>query len=335
MSTLDNPAHGRPQIGAMTILLVDDQDSVRQALASELRASGHRVIEATQGDQAVDLFKAQPPHLVLLDVEMPGRDGYWTAQQIRQIEQGAWTPIIFLSGLGRDVDLWRGIEAGGDDYLVKPVTSIVLQAKLYAMRRLLDMRARLVALSDELHQANQQLAQIVEVDSLTGLVNRRGFDRVLHTELALARRDQMPLTLILCDVDHFKRYNDRAGHLAGDTCLRRIGELFRSVCVRPGDVACRYGGEEFALVLPRTPKSGAITFARACLRVLQTLAVPHPDSPLGPWVTVSGGITTAVPTADTHVDHLIQRADEALYAAKSKGRNRFFSFELQIDTTER
>lgn len=223
---------------------------------------------------------------------------------------------------------------GGDDYLVKPVKPIVLVAKLRAMRRLLDMRRRLVSLSQELHLANQRLNEMVEVDALTGLVNRRGLDRILHNEIAAARREGEPLTLMLCDLDHFKRYNDSAGHLQGDACLKDVSRLLRDVCTRPRDVAARYGGEEFALILPGTPRSGAMTFARALGKLLSVRALPHPNSPLGPTLTLSGGITTCIPDEGTSAEAMLMRADQALYAAKAQGRARFFSFEMQMDTVE-
>jgi len=230
------------------------------------------VLEAPNGDVALQLFKLHRPGLVLLDIRLPGNDGYWVAQQMRMAEPGDWTPIIFLSGLDNDLDVWRGIEVGGDDYLVKPVKPIVLMAKLRAMHRLLDMRRRLVSVSAELHQANQRLNEMVEIDALTGLVNRRGLDRILHNEILAARRDGTPLTLMLCDLDHFKRYNDALGHLQGDACLKQVGRVLREVCVRPRDVAARYGGEEFALILPNTPRSGAMTFARALGQMLKVCA---------------------------------------------------------------
>lgn len=247
------------------VLVVEDQASIRALLADELRQVGaSEVLEATSADAALQLFKLRRPDLVLLDIRLPGgNDGYWVAQRMREAEPGGWTPIIFLSGLDGDLDVWRGIEAGGDDYLVKPVKPIVLAAKLRAMRRLRDMRRRLVELTEELHLANQRLNEMVEVDALTGLVNRRGFDRILHSEILAARRDGTPLTLMLCDLDHFKRYNDSLGHVQGDTCLKEVSRVLREVCVRPRDVASRYGGEEFALILPGTPRSGAMTFARA------------------------------------------------------------------------
>lgn len=317
------------------VLVVEDQKAVRAVLVAQLRHAGvPHVLEASDGASALELFTQHRPDLVLLDIKLPGKDGYWVAQQMRSAEPGGWTPIIFLSGLDSDLNVWRGIEAGGDDYLVKPVKPIVLVAKLRAMRRLLDMRRRLVSMAQELHVANQRLNAMVELDSLTGLINRRGFDRLLHREILAARRDRTPLTLMLCDLDHFKRYNDALGHVKGDNCLREIGRLLREVCVRPRDVATRYGGEEFALILPNTPRAGAMTFARALGEVLKSRNIPHPDSPLGPTLTLSGGITSCVPEEGTSAVTMVMRADEALYAAKAQGRNRFFSFEMQIDTVE-
>lgn len=330
-----HPDAAAPLSNSFTVLVVDDQASVRNSLMTELRHAGvTEVMEAVDAPSAVQMFKMRRPDLVLLDIRLPTHDGYWVAQQLREAEVGDWTPIIFLSGLDNDLDIWRGIESGGDDYLIKPVKPIVLIAKLRAMRRLLDMRRRLVSLSAELHLANQRLNEMVEVDALTGLVNRRGFDRILHSEIDAARREQQPLTLMLCDLDHFKRFNDAAGHVQGDVCLREIGRLLKEVCVRPRDVASRYGGEEFAMILPNTPRSGAMTFARALGSMLRRRAIPHPDSPNGDVLSLSGGITTCIPDEGTSAESMLMRADEALYAAKAQGRDRFFSFEMQMDTIE-
>ena len=318
-----------------SVLVVEDQESVRAALVGELRNAGiSQVLEARDGETALRFFTERRPDLVLLVICLPGKDGYWLAQQMRIAEPGDWTPIIFLSGLDNELDVWRGIEAGGDDYLTKPVKPIVLVAKLRAMRRLLDMRRRLVSLSDELHLANQRLNAMVEVDALTGLINRRGFDQRLHSEILAARRDRQPLTLMLCDLDHFKNYNDSLGHVRGDACLQQVARLLREVCMRPRDTATRYGGEEFALILPSTPRSGAMTFARALGQTLRNHAIAHPASPVAGVVTLSGGITTCVPDDATSAESMLMRADQALYAAKAQGRDRFFSFEMQMDTVE-
>ena len=325
-----------PESGApFSVLVVEDQAVMRAALVTELHQAGvTQVLEAENGRSALALFRSERPDLVLLDIRLPGEDGYWVARQLREAEPGEWTPIIFLSGLDNDLDVWRGIEAGGDDYLVKPVKPIVLVAKLRAMRRLLDMRRRLVTVSAELHLANQKLNEMVELDALTGLVNRRGLDRMLHAEISAARREGKPLTLMLCDLDHFKRFNDTYGHIQGDECLRQVGRLLREVCVRPRDIAARYGGEEFALVLPNTPRSGSMTFARALGQMLKFLKIRPAGSDEEILLTLSGGITTCIPDENTSAESMLMRADEALYAAKSQGRNRFFSFEMQMDTIE-
>lgn len=323
----------RPAMPAapMNILLVEDQLSVRSSLKRELEHHGHTVLEAETAREAIEAFKRGRPDLVLMDVVLPEEDGYWAAREIRSVEGSDWTPIIFLSARDSELDLWRGIEAGGDDYLVKPASPVVLAAKLHAMSRLQRMRRQLIDTSEALRDANERLAHLTTLDDLTQLGNRRGFDERLHASVQQCARDQQPLSLLLCDIDHFKAYNDALGHVQGDACLKRVGEVLRTVCRRPLDYVARYGGEEFGLVLPNTPRSGAMTFARALQHVLAASAEPHPTSAFG-VVTLSGGITTVVPDASTTAQSLLLRADEALYSAKTQGRNRFFSFEMQVDT---
>ena len=321
------------QADPLKILLVDDSITLRRSLTAQLKDQGHDVAEAADAREALLTFSRYRPDLVLLDVVMPGADGYFVARQIRLIEAGQWTPIIFLSARDNDTDLWQGIEAGGDDYLTKPVSPVVLAAKLRAMQRLRTMGRRNTEISEELRQVNAQLRHLSLTDELTGLHNRRGFDECLQIELRGAQRDQTPLTLMLCDIDYFKTYNDTLGHVQGDACLKRLGAVLRSVCLRPRDHAARYGGEEFALILPHTPKSGAMTYARGLQAVLRNANLPHPSSKCSDLLTLSGGITTCIPDEAATGESLILRADEALYAAKSLGRNRFFSFEMQAETT--
>ena len=318
----------------LTVLVVDDDNAVRVQLAAILDANGHRVIEAHDAEWALELFDKHQPDVALLDVNMPVHDGFWLARRLRERESGKWTPIIFLSARATDADLENGIESGGDDYLFKPISGVVLNAKLRAMQRLLSMQRRLLELSAQLSVSNDHLQHLSEHDELTGLLNRRGFDNRLDEAIALARREQSALTLILCDLDHFKAYNDALGHPVGDVCLKSVAGLVRQMCRRPGDHAARYGGEEFALILPTTPKSGAMTLARAVRRVFEGAAIAHPASPTASHVTLSGGITTCVPDATTTADGMLTRADQALYVAKEKGRNRFFSFEMQLDSVE-
>ncbi|MDH5857151.1 diguanylate cyclase domain-containing protein [Lampropedia aestuarii] len=314
-----------------SILVVEDHPAVRSMLVGMLRTAGAQHIwEADNSQKGLALFEAHRPDLVLLDVILPDGSGLDAVKTMREIEsssqQQAWTPILFLSSLNDEQAIWQGIEAGGDDYLTKPVTPTILAAKLRAMQRLLVMRKQLTDVSQALQDANEKLIHLVEIDALTGLVNRRGFDRILELELRACLRDKQPLSLVLIDIDFFKRYNDACGHLEGDLVLKQASHLLRSVCLRPRDVAARYGGEEFALILPNTPKAGAMTLTRGLTRVFQQYPQPHPNSDVAPHITLSGGIVTIDPNktpVDERLDYLILQADVALYAAKKRGRNRF------------
>ena len=197
-----------------------------------------------------------------------------------------------------------------------------------------NIRQKLVASRVDLAEALSRVHALATTDELTGLANRRHVQDLLAEEVKRHRRLGQPLCVALLDLDHFKRYNDTYGHVHGDECLKQIGRLLREVCVRPRDVAARYGGEEFALILPRTPRSGAMTFARAVGQMLRVLRIRHPDSPHESGLTLSGGITTCVPDEYTSAEAMLMRADQALYAAKAQGRDRFFSFEMQMDTVE-
>lgn len=317
---------------ALTVLLIDDPGAGRLALSEELQRAGHHVLEAATAAQALALFTDYRPDTVLLDVNMGEQDGYALGRELRVAEPGAWTPIIFLSEPDVAESVWLGMEAGGDDYLIKPVSALVLHAKLRAVSRLSQLRRQLVQVSDELRLAHAQLQQSSIVDALTGLLNRRGLDARLQTELELARREGKPLTLVLCDLDHFKPFNDALGHAQGDRCLQQLAKVLREVCKRPTDIPCRFGDDKFALLLPNTPLSGAIAFAHTLMRGLQQQAITHPCSPVAAHVTVSGGVTTCIPDAHTSGQGLLMHADEALYNAKARGRNRFFSFEMEMDT---
>lgn len=304
------------------ILIVDDSATVRAALAAAVRSMKHEPIMAETGEKAVELFATERPRMVLLDVKMPGIDGYEAARRIRAAQPEEWIPIIFLSAGDYDQDLERAIECGGDDYLVKPVSAVVLSAKIRALQRLDDMRRRQVELSAELTVANRQLETLANQDGLTGIANRRSFDFLLARDFAQAARQRTPLSMVLCDVDHFKAYNDHYGHLAGDECLRQIGSALACSCKRSTDFAARYGGEEFAVLLPDTPSEGALQVIEMARHDVVKLAIPHERSPTENVVTFSAGIATYVNGCDDAPTQLIARADDALYRAKDLGRNR-------------
>jgi diguanylate cyclase (GGDEF)-like protein len=316
----------------LRILIVEDDPHLLKALDQQLRRQGHEVQTASTAQHGWRAFLAHQPQVILLDVLLPDQDGRWLARQIRAHEGRHWTPILFLSSMVQESDLIQGIDAGGDDYLFKPVSPTVLQARLHAVQRQIHMRDELQRTSQALRDANQRLLHLSLHDELTGLGNRRGFDERLKQYLGQARRDQRPLTVMLCDVDFFKRYNDRLGHVEGDACLRHIGQILAQVCRRPLDFAARYGGEEFVLLLPNTPAEGALNFAMALQHAMDRDSRYHPDSAVASHVTLSGGFLSLIPDAQTTPEDLIKQADEALYQAKARGRYRFVNLEADMDT---
>ncbi len=303
----------------MKVILAEDSRTARLVLQAGVEAAGHEVLPAENGQAAVDILASHPADLILLDVVMPVMDGIEAAGRIRAYcdRRGIWIPIVFLTSMGKDADVVRGIEAGGDDYLIKPVSEAVLNAKLKAMQRIAEMRRELAA-------ANAKLRQLSEIDGLTGIANRRRFDYAYAREYRRSLRDRQPLSLVMVDIDHFKRFNDQYGHPAGDKCLKRIAETLEQNAKRPGDLAARSGGEEFVVLLPNTPEEGALRVAENLRRAVEALDLPHADS------TAAGVVTLSLGTATLQAEHatarspadFIDQADRALYAAKSKGRNR-------------
>jgi len=310
----------------MKILVVDDSPTIRAALKALLERMGHTVVEANDGKEALQMYRQDRPGLVLIDVVMPVMDGYESARHMRETSADEWVPIIFLSSKEADQDLDRAIEAGGDDYLVKPVSFVVLNAKIRALQRLESMRTKQLEMSRDLASANRELEKLSRQDGLTGIANRRYFDSYLVTEVRRAAREKAPVSLILSDVDHFKAFNDCYGHQAGDDCLRRVAAALSSAGRRPADLAARYGGEEFAMVLPGTVLDGAVDVAQAVSRVIGGLAIPHARSAVDQNITLSQGVVSLIPEEEGASENLIQHADQALYQAKQQGRNRYVVF---------
>jgi diguanylate cyclase (GGDEF)-like protein len=304
------------------ILIIDDSATILAVLAGAVRAMKLEPLVAESGEQGLEIFATQQPSLVLLDVNMPGIDGYETARRIRAVRPEEWVPIIFLSASEDDQDLERAIECGGDDYLVKPVSVVVLGAKIRALQRLDQMRRKVLEISNELSAANLRLETLSQQDGLTGIANRRAFDFLMDRHFLTAVRRRDALSVVLCDIDHFKAYNDHYGHVGGDECLRQVAAALARSCKRAIDVAARYGGEEFALLLPDTPAAGALHVAQAARHELAALALPHAGSPTSSVVTFSAGIATFSAEVDKASSDLTRRADEALYRAKHLGRDR-------------
>jgi len=305
----------------MKVLLAEDSRTNQIMIRAYIEEAGHEIVVAENGQQAVEMFVSERPDLVLMDVIMPIKDGIEAAIEIRQIseQEQDWIPIVFLSAMSKSKDIERAIDAGGDDYLTKPIDAIVLNAKLRAMQRIAEMRT-------QLQKANHELRMIAVKDGLTGISNRRYFDESLVKEVKRTTRSQSPLSLIICDIDYFKPYNDNYGHQAGDACLKYVARTMAKASKRPGDVVARYGGEEFGIILPETSLSGALAIAETVRVAVDDLALTHDYSEAADHITISLGVASIQAESGDDVKSvvhsLIKSADGALYEAKELGRNK-------------
>jgi diguanylate cyclase (GGDEF)-like protein len=307
----------------MKILLVDDAQLERMQLQIRLKQLGHDVKVAASGREALALYSAFDPELVLLDISMPEMDGFEVASEIRQRYKADWIPIIFLSSHEEPEMIAKAIDAGGDDYLVKPVNKIVLQSKLVAMQRIAQMRRELKQASSQLEEANRALQHQANEDGLTKLFNRRYMDEKLTELIQWHGRHKMPLSLILMDVDHFKAFNDNYGHTEGDQCLISIAQFLDVMFIRSGDYVGRYGGEEFVILLSLSDPASAEENASRVLEGIVSLNIPHEYSQTADRVTLSLGVYSTIPTGTESVNELYERADKLLYQAKRNGRNQY------------
>ena len=299
MSWTDMALNGR-------ILVVDDAMENIQILHGALQDE-HEVLFALDGAKALALARAQRPDLILLDAVMPGMDGYEVMATLRAEAATADIPVIFVTALKSPEDETRALDAGAADFIGKPVNAAVVRARV---RTQLTVKRQADA-----------LRAMTLTDSLTGAANRRAFTERIEAEWRRCARAQLPLALILADVDHFKMYNDYYGHQAGDACLEQVARAMQRTAGRAQDMVARYGGEEFAILLPQLDAAGAEGVARRLLAELARLAIPHAASPTAPVLSISMGIAAIVPVNGQPSAQLIRAADALLYQTKADGRN--------------
>ncbi len=317
------------------ILVVDDDPLMRQVLRRVMEKDGYQVVEAANGKQGLEAYQRLKPHIVLLDALMPVMDGFACCTQLQMLitdsslesngsinsnslNGASRTPVLMITGLNDQESVDRAFAVGATDYVTKPIHFAVLRQRV---RRLIQQ----AQLYQQLEIANRELQRLASLDGLTGVANRRRFDEFLDLEWRHMGREKLPLSLILCDIDFFKKYNDTYGHQAGDACLRRVADAL-SLCAKPSvHLVARYGGEEFAVIMPNTTAAGASQVAEEIRAVVNALQIDHIQSAVSQHVTLSLGIACMHPTADTSPFMLIAAADAALYQAKAAGRNRCVS----------
>lgn len=306
-----------------TILIVDNNPADLWLLSDVLKNVDLKVRIAIDGTEAIEQIQYEPPDLILLDIKMPGIDGFKTCQRLKSNLKTQDIPIIFITVLDDTEYKVKGLSLGAVDYITKPFQEIEVLARVRVHLQLRFLTQQVIEQSAALLQANQELQRLAHLDGLTELANRRRFDEYLHDQWQKLQREKAPLSLILCDVDYFKSYNDYYGHQAGDDCLKQLANALKNCFKRPTDLVCRYGGEEFAAILPNIGLEEAIQVARLIQLSVQTLNLLHCQSPISKNVTVSLGISSQIPSPDRSVNLLINGADAALYEAKKLGRDRY------------
>lgn len=320
----------------MKLLIVDDDRLTRTSLIDLSRQWGYDVQVAAGAAEAWNtLLLLTEPVIVLLDWIMPEVDGIELCKKIKKAKDAGDTYIVMLTAKDRVEDVVTGFLAGADDFLRKPVDERELRSRLHAGGRILryqhtlrqrnaelqNAKQAMEAMMEELEAANEKLRALSLRDGLTGLANRRSLEEFLDKEWRFALREGLPLTVIMLDVDWFKLYNDTCGHQAGDACLQRVADALVASVNRGGDLAVRYGGEEFMLILRKTDERGGQAIAEKIRLAVEQMGISHPSSVTSPSVTISLGISTVTPQPGGTYWQLIDAADKALYQAKKQGRN--------------
>ncbi|MDM8522245.1 PleD family two-component system response regulator [Desulfococcaceae bacterium HSG8] len=289
------------------ILIVDDVPKNLQVLGSVLKQEGHRIAFAKSGELALNYVSERRPDIILLDIMMPGMDGYEVCKKLKEHQETRDIPVIFITALGDADDEYRGFELGGVDYITKPFNPKIVKARVKNHLRL--------------KRKTDLLESLAAIDGLTDIPNRRRFDEVFEKEWGRAVRASESLSLIMIDIDFFKKFNDNYGHAAGDECLRSVAQAMVNTLQRSADFVARYGGEEFVVILPETEIEGAVHIAEKIRLNIEKLKISHAENQVADHVTLSLGAASIIPKRNTSSLILIEAADKCLYEAKEGGRN--------------
>lgn len=290
-----------------TILAVEDHILNWELLKKVL--GDYTLIHAKDGEQALKILEKQKlPDLILLDIVMPGKDGYEIIKILKENDRTRDIPVVFITGLNSVKNEEEGLNLGAVDYIVKPFNPAIVQARI---RNTLKFRSQ-----------QKLLEKLAHIDGLTEIPNRRNFDITLAREFKSAARNKRWLSLIMIDVDSFKHFNDSYGHARGDEALIKIAGIIQSCLKRPLDFVARYGGEEFSVILPDTDESGGRHVAERIRQAVENLNIEHKKDPGSPWLTISLGGCSMIPNPDQNSSVLVEKADACLYKAKTSSGNR-------------
>jgi diguanylate cyclase (GGDEF)-like protein len=297
-----------------TILIIDDDVTLIRILSHILKDFG-QILFAVNGDHGLQIAREHKPDLILLDVGMLPMDGYEVCRRLKNDDATSKSAIIFVTAnTGMETEV-ACLNAGAVDFITKPLNPPVVQARVRTHLRLIQDSAALES------QAQR--------DGLTGLYNRRYFDKAIAAEYSRLQRHQLPLGIAVIDIDYFKKYNDSYGHLAGDIALRAVAHAIEAATKRPGEFVARYGGEEFVVVLPQIDGHTLKQYGQMICEEIRALKIPHSTSEICQSISISAGLAHGIPTIDSSPQALVDQADQALYRAKSLGRNRYEIFSPQ------
>jgi two-component system cell cycle response regulator len=301
------------------ILIAEDDNASRLILEAALAGLGHEVIAATDGEQAWRMFQSEKVEAIISDREMPGLNGIDLCRRIRGSPGGKYIYFIFLTSVYDKAGAAEAIRAGADDYLMKPLNRHELEARLLVASRITKLYGELSEQQLQLERLNRQLFRQARIDGLTQVGNRLKMREDLNILVARVAEQGESFCAVMCDVDHFKLYNDEYGHLQGDEVLKKVASTLVQGC-RPNDDVYRYGGEEFLLVMPEQSIETACAVAERHRARIEQLAIPNVAGP-GTIVTISAGVA-AMTTTRPSIKEWLEGADGAMYRAKRLGRNR-------------
>lgn len=306
------------------ILVVDDDPQSLKLVAKALEFDGYHVETADCGTAALEKMNSWSPHLVLLDVSMPGLGGIETLQLLRA--KNEYVSVLFVSGKSNTEDVIRGLDVGADDYVCKPFEVLELLARVRTQLRIKD-------LNDSLKKANDRLKELVDMDDLTGLFNMRSLYKKLDFELDRARRYGRNICVLMMDMDHFKNCNDNNDHLFGSAVLAQVGRIIREN-VRKVDFAARYGGDEFLIVLTEIDLQGARIFAERLRVLIEGTVFANELHSIRLTASFGLAICDGAQTSNIDARSLVRYADKGLYLAKNQGRNRVVHFDFQSELSD-
>lgn len=310
----------------MRILVADDDHTSRLITRVSVQRLGHECATATDGTEAWKAFGSFRPDVIISDWMMPGQTGVQLCQRIRAQPDGGQVYLILVTSRGAHDHIIEGMNAGADDYLIKPLDPQALEASLIAATRVTALHRQLSEQRTQMEMLNEQLAALARIDPLTGLRNRRDLQEDFGLLEANVTRYSHGYSLAILDIDHFKSYNDTHGHQAGDDVLRAVGAQLTDEA-RAGDVVYRYGGEEFLCIFPDQGAVGGIQATQRMRARVEQLSIPHDEAGRG-IITLSAGVASLDPDHLRPVREVLKEADDALYRAKKLGRNRVLSLTI-------